>query len=64
MYKKFIITAEYGPVREICEVDAEDNDDAMNMAYEMWLKGSKRYAIFDVIGESTDELKKKYKPYL
>jgi len=54
--KKFIIKYNYGYGEEIEVVDAEDELEAKNIAYEYWKAGAENEAVYGVIGEATKEL--------
>jgi hypothetical protein len=60
MMPKYIVSwnAGYGDSYE--EVDAADEDEAVEQAYELWKEEAESNADYSVIGEATDELREEY----
>ena len=63
MSKEYIIKWDcgYGDNYEV--VTADNREEAMDMAYEVWRDDVESNADYDVIGEATDELKEDYGVY-
>ena len=60
MKKHYIIrwNAGYGDMYEI--VEAENTDDAMNIAHDLWREEVESSIDYDVVGEWTEELAEEY----
>lgn len=56
----YIIKWNYGYGDEYDEVEADNEEAAQNIAYERWREDAESQAIYDVVGEATDELREEY----
>lgn len=55
--KKYIITWNAGYGEEFTEIEVEREEDAQEAAYKYWREDVENNADYDVIGESTDDLR-------
>ena len=58
--KDYIIKFNSGYGDNYLEIEAENKEEAMIVAYEEWKEDAETQADYDVIGEATDELREDY----
>lgn len=56
----YIIKTNYGYGDDYEEIEADNVEEAEEIAYEVWREGAENQAIYEVIGEATDELREEY----
>ena len=58
--KKYIIKWNAGYGDEYSEIEAENEEEAQNYAYEEWREEAESQADYGVVGEATEELREEY----